>query len=285
MEGPPHIVWTARLCALLLYSGIVCTAFANWAMTMVNRSLPAVTTSLCLLATPLLGIFSATVILNEPLEPSLFLAMTLIIGGIALGTVAGRFTARENQPSSPRSTSPCRSERAGSAACPRIRRIFWDRRRRHVKEAGEIVLQAARGQEQHIGAFVRLVDHDVVAPGGNIGLAVSQRDQVLVVGDVGLEFAGLDPRHDPFAILPVPVEILLQGDLLQRRINENGERQRVDQERKGELRAAVSDTQQQRRGPQGAAAEHQRHQRQDRRAGRSRKASPPSTVRRSQPTA
>jgi hypothetical protein len=27
--------------------------------------------------------------LNEPLEPSLFLAMALIIGGIALGTVAG----------------------------------------------------------------------------------------------------------------------------------------------------------------------------------------------------
>jgi drug/metabolite transporter (DMT)-like permease len=87
-EGAPHIVWTARLAALMLYSGIVCTAFANWAMTMVNRSLPAVTTSLCLLATPLLGIVSATVMLNEPLEPSLFLAMTLIIGGIALGTVA-----------------------------------------------------------------------------------------------------------------------------------------------------------------------------------------------------
>ena len=88
-EGVPHIVWTTRLAALMLYSGIVCTAFANWAMTMVNRSLPAVTTSLCLLATPLLGIISATVMLNEPLEPSLFLAMTLIIGGITLGTVAG----------------------------------------------------------------------------------------------------------------------------------------------------------------------------------------------------
>jgi drug/metabolite transporter (DMT)-like permease len=58
-------------------------------MTMVNRSLPAVTTSLCLLATPLLGIVSATVMLNEPLEPSLFVAMTLIIGGIVLGTVTG----------------------------------------------------------------------------------------------------------------------------------------------------------------------------------------------------
>jgi drug/metabolite transporter (DMT)-like permease len=88
VDGPLHITWTGRLSALLLYSAIVCTAFANWAMTMVNRSLPAVTTSLCLLATPLLGIVSATVMLNEPLEPSLFLAMTLIVGGIALGTVA-----------------------------------------------------------------------------------------------------------------------------------------------------------------------------------------------------
>src|SRR5262249_43457280 len=50
VDGPPHFAWTGRLSALLLYSGIVCTAFANWAMTMVNRSLPAVTTSLCLLA-------------------------------------------------------------------------------------------------------------------------------------------------------------------------------------------------------------------------------------------
>ena len=88
-EGAPHVAWTPRLAALMLYSGIVCTAFANWAMTMVNRSLPAVTTSLCLLATPLLGIVSATVFLGEALELSLFLAMTLIIGGIALGAVGG----------------------------------------------------------------------------------------------------------------------------------------------------------------------------------------------------
>jgi drug/metabolite transporter (DMT)-like permease len=89
VEGAPHIAWTPRLAALMLYSGIVCTASAHWAMTMVNRSLPAVTTSLALLATPLMGIFSATVFLGEPLEPSLFLAMTLIIGGIALGAIGG----------------------------------------------------------------------------------------------------------------------------------------------------------------------------------------------------
>lgn len=89
VEGAPHIAWTPRLAALMLYSGIVCTASAHWAMTMVNRSLPAVTTSLALLATPLMGIFSATVFLGEPLEPSLFLAMMLIIGGIALGAIGG----------------------------------------------------------------------------------------------------------------------------------------------------------------------------------------------------
>ena len=81
----------------MLYSGIVCTAFANWAMTMVNRSLPAVTTSLCLLATPLLGIIERIRDVNEPIEPSLFLAMTLIIGGIALGTIAAGWPQRVAQ--------------------------------------------------------------------------------------------------------------------------------------------------------------------------------------------
>jgi drug/metabolite transporter (DMT)-like permease len=88
-DGAPHVEWNARLPGLLLYSGIVCTALAHWAMTMVNRSLSAVTTSLGLLATPVLGIVSAALVLNEPFEPSLFLAMALIIGGIALGIIPG----------------------------------------------------------------------------------------------------------------------------------------------------------------------------------------------------
>jgi drug/metabolite transporter (DMT)-like permease len=95
-EGVPQIAWTARLVTLLVFSGVICTALAHWAMTMVNRSLPAVTTSLGLLATPVIGIFSAALVLNEPFEPSLFVAMALIIGGITLGAVSdrtGRMTA------------------------------------------------------------------------------------------------------------------------------------------------------------------------------------------------
>jgi hypothetical protein len=37
------------------------------------------------------------VMLNEPIEPSLFLAMTLIIGGIALGTIAAGWPRRVAQ--------------------------------------------------------------------------------------------------------------------------------------------------------------------------------------------
>jgi drug/metabolite transporter (DMT)-like permease len=86
-EGTLHVSWSPSLAGLLLYSGIICTALAHWAMAVVNRSLPAVTTSLGLLATPVLGIVSAAVVLHEPLVPSLFLAVALIIGGIAIGTV------------------------------------------------------------------------------------------------------------------------------------------------------------------------------------------------------
>jgi drug/metabolite transporter (DMT)-like permease len=86
-EGAPRIIWSPRLIALLLFSGIVCTALAHWAMSMVNRGLPAITTSLGLLATPALGIVSGIVFLGETFEPTLIVALALIVCGIAIGIV------------------------------------------------------------------------------------------------------------------------------------------------------------------------------------------------------
>jgi len=95
VEGIPHITWTAQLVALLVFSGMVSTALAHWTLTMVNRSLPAVTTSLGLLATPAVGIVSGIVMLGEPFELSLVAALALIIGGIVIGIVGD---ARIDQP-------------------------------------------------------------------------------------------------------------------------------------------------------------------------------------------
>ena len=90
VDGPPRISWTPQLAALILFSGTVSTALAHWAMLMVNRSLPAVTTSLGLLATPAIGIVSGGVFLGEAFEPSLVAALILIAGGIAIGIVSDR---------------------------------------------------------------------------------------------------------------------------------------------------------------------------------------------------
>jgi drug/metabolite transporter (DMT)-like permease len=86
-DGVPRIEWTLSLVLLLLYGGVCGTALAYWAMAMVNRSLPAATTSLGLLATPVVGTLSATLALGEPITLNVLGAMTLIVGGIALGTV------------------------------------------------------------------------------------------------------------------------------------------------------------------------------------------------------
>lgn len=95
-EGAPHIAWNPHVVLLFLYGGVFGVALAYWAMAMVNRSLPAVTTSLGVLATPVVGVLSAIVFLGEAFDLTLAVAMLLILGGIALGTLggAGRAVAR-----------------------------------------------------------------------------------------------------------------------------------------------------------------------------------------------
>lgn len=97
-EGAPHVVWNTRIALLFLYSGIIGVALAYWAMAMVNRSLPAVTTSLGVLATPVVGVLSSIVFLGEPLDATLVAAMLLILGGIALGTLGGAQPAASARP-------------------------------------------------------------------------------------------------------------------------------------------------------------------------------------------
>jgi len=88
-EGLPRIDWNLRLVLLFLYGGVIGVALGYWAMAMINRSLPAITTSLGILATPVVGVLASLVVLGEPLSLTLLAALAMIIGGIALGTPAG----------------------------------------------------------------------------------------------------------------------------------------------------------------------------------------------------
>ncbi len=93
-DGPSTPAWSARELALLLYAGVPGTAVAYWATAMASRALPAVTTSLGLLATPVLSVVVAALWLGESITPSLVAAIALILGGVALGTTGPRGGAR-----------------------------------------------------------------------------------------------------------------------------------------------------------------------------------------------
>jgi len=85
LDGAPAPPWSGRLVALLLYAGIPGTAVAYWATALASRNLPAVTTALGLLATPVLSVVVATLWLGEPLTVALVVAIVLILGGVAIG--------------------------------------------------------------------------------------------------------------------------------------------------------------------------------------------------------
>jgi drug/metabolite transporter (DMT)-like permease len=85
IEGaPPSRVSTPALAALA-YNGVIGTALGFWAMTVVNRRVPAASASLGVLVTPVMGIGLAAVILGEGLDPVLILSALIILFGVALG--------------------------------------------------------------------------------------------------------------------------------------------------------------------------------------------------------
>jgi drug/metabolite transporter (DMT)-like permease len=86
VDGWPAVAWTPTLIGLVLYSALPGTALAFWAAAVASQNLPAVTTSLGLLAAPVIGIAASAVTLGEAPTPTLLVAVAMIIGGIAIGT-------------------------------------------------------------------------------------------------------------------------------------------------------------------------------------------------------
>ena len=86
----PPVEWSTPLVLMLLYAAVPGTALAYWAVAMASRDLPAVTTSLGLLATPVVSVITATLWLGEPLTLSLIVAIVLVLGGVAIGATGTR---------------------------------------------------------------------------------------------------------------------------------------------------------------------------------------------------
>lgn len=90
LEGSPRLSLSAPAVAALLYNGAIGTALGFWAMTVVNKELPAMVTSLGVLATPVIGLVLSAVLLREGPDTALIVSSILIMAGIAVGTTIRR---------------------------------------------------------------------------------------------------------------------------------------------------------------------------------------------------
>ncbi|MPZ08818.1 MAG: EamA family transporter [Kiloniellaceae bacterium] len=83
-EDWSQIQWTGSLGLVLAYNGPLATAFCFWAVVSVTRALPAITTSLSLLAVPVTGVAASALFLGEPATATLLAGLVLILGGTVL---------------------------------------------------------------------------------------------------------------------------------------------------------------------------------------------------------
>jgi drug/metabolite transporter (DMT)-like permease len=87
-EGGVPVRWSDELLAILIYNGPIATAFGFWAAVSINRTLPAITTSLAFLGVPAVGVALSAWSLGEPLTSTLLIGFALILGGLVLVNLA-----------------------------------------------------------------------------------------------------------------------------------------------------------------------------------------------------
>jgi drug/metabolite transporter (DMT)-like permease len=88
VEGPPPpLRYSFEALLVAIYAGPLITAFPFWAVVTVTRRLPAVTTSLTLLATPVVGLLSSVALLGERLDATTVTGLVLIVGAVGAVTL------------------------------------------------------------------------------------------------------------------------------------------------------------------------------------------------------
>jgi drug/metabolite transporter (DMT)-like permease len=95
-EQGRQIDWQPATVLILLYSGPLATAFANWASQSVTRSLGSVAATTGFLATPVVGLVCASVFLQERLSVIDLIGFGLVLGGIAAASLTAP-AARESR--------------------------------------------------------------------------------------------------------------------------------------------------------------------------------------------
>jgi drug/metabolite transporter (DMT)-like permease len=98
VEGAPVIDWTPQLAWVVVYQGVLATGVAFWAQIVILRNLPAISTNLTLMAVPVVGVVSSSILLGEDITTSLAIGLVLVIIGVALNLLSDREVTEETLP-------------------------------------------------------------------------------------------------------------------------------------------------------------------------------------------
>jgi len=101
LEQPTSVSWDLRTVAILLYSGVLATAFAYWASQSATLTVGPVVASITYLGVPVVGVLGGALILGESVPLTDLLGMIVIGAGISLVALAHHsdLVAREDRPS------------------------------------------------------------------------------------------------------------------------------------------------------------------------------------------
>lgn len=90
VEGPPTVAWTTSTVAVVSYQVLLGSIVALWGSLVLIRSVPAITSTLLLMAVPVVGLATSVVLVDEPATASLLVGLLLILVGVGLGVRSDR---------------------------------------------------------------------------------------------------------------------------------------------------------------------------------------------------
>jgi drug/metabolite transporter (DMT)-like permease len=105
-EPHPHIIWSTSSIATIVYASVIGTAFAYWGIVQASKELPVTTTSLAMLAVPVIGVLTSALILKEPITLLMLSAMLLILIGLTLAALGNRLPSKIIKPELAAKISP-----------------------------------------------------------------------------------------------------------------------------------------------------------------------------------
>ena len=92
LHGLPRVEWTTSTVGIVAYEIVLASGFAVWGSITLARSVPAMSAGLILMATPVVGLASSILLVDEPASIAVAASLVLVLGGVALGLRSDRTT-------------------------------------------------------------------------------------------------------------------------------------------------------------------------------------------------